>query len=71
MVEMNYVDSSNIEAIGYDAEHSQLHVQFKGGMTYVISEVPQEVYDQFLSAPSKGSYYNRSIKPVYTQVSKL
>ncbi len=71
MVDMNYVDSSNVEAIGYDPEHSQLYVQFKGGDTYVISDVPQEIYDEFLNAPSKGSFYNRSIKPIYTNISKL
>ena len=52
MVEMNYVDSSNIEAIGY-------------GTIYVYHGVPSEVYENLMSAPSKGSFLNREIKGIY------
>lgn len=62
MPEMIYVDSSNIEAIGYDAEAGELHVQFHGSGRYVYSNVPLEVFEQFQSAPSKGSFLNREIK---------
>ena len=63
--DMQYVDSSNIEAIGYDAELRELHVQFLSGATYVYSDVEDGVFEDLLQAPSKGSYLNRNIKGRY------
>jgi hypothetical protein len=65
VVEMTFVDSSNVEAIGYDADAQELHVRFLSGAYYVYSGVPQAVYDGLMAAPSKGSYLNREIKNVY------
>ena len=65
MVEMHYVDSSNIEAIGYEAGAQELQVRFLSGDTYVYHGVPEEVYDELMAAPSKGSYLNRMIKGSY------
>ncbi len=65
MVEMHYVDSSNIEAIGHDAGAQELHVRFLSGDTYVYHGVPQEIYDQLMVAPSKSSYLNRVVKAIY------
>jgi hypothetical protein len=66
MPEMIYVDSSNIEAIGYDEGSRELHVQFVSGAHYVYYEVPPQVFDGLMSAGSKGSYLNREVKPVYS-----
>ena len=65
MPEMTFVDSSNIEAIGYDDDAQELHVRFLGGETYVYSGVPSQVFDALMDAPSKGSYLNREVKGVY------
>lgn len=65
MPEMNFVDSSNVEAIGHDPDSLELHVRFRSGDTYVYYEVPSIVFDAFMSAPSKGSFLNREIKPVF------
>jgi len=66
MIEMNYVGSSNIEAIGYANDTQKLHVKFLSGTTYVYSSVPSEVYESLMAAPSKGSFLNREIKGVYS-----
>jgi hypothetical protein len=67
MVDMQVVQSSNIEAIGYDYEHQELHVRFlKSGTTYVYPGVPSEVHEGLMNAPSHGSYFGQFIKPVYT-----
>jgi len=66
MVEMHFVDSSNVEAIGYDAGAQELYVRFLSGGTYVYHGVPEDVYDELMGAPSKGSYLNRIIKMNYT-----
>ena len=65
MVEMNYVDSSNIEAIGHDTDAQELHVRFLSGTIYVYHGVPNEVYENLMASPSKGSFLNREIKGVY------
>jgi hypothetical protein len=71
MTALTYVESSNIEAIGYDPTLSELTVVFKKSGTYVYRSVPQDVFDQFLAAESKGSFLNRQIIPNYTNYSKL
>jgi len=70
MTEMIFVSSSNIEAIGYDESTQDLHVQFLSGGYYVYHNVPREIFDRLMEAPSKGSYLNREIKGVY-QYSKM
>ena len=66
MPEMVYVDSSNIEAIGYDEGALELHVRFLSGACYIYHNVPQHVFDSLMQAPSKGSYLNREVKGIYT-----
>lgn len=70
MVNMTYVDSSNVQAIGYDNNAQELHVQFNSGATYVYHGVPPEIYDELMAAASKGSFLNRAVKAVY-QCSKV
>ena len=71
MPEMMFVDSSNVEAIGYDVETQELHVRFlKSGQTYVYYGVEEWVFQELTQADSKGSYINARIKPHY-QCGKL
>ena len=65
MPEMIYVDSSNIEAIGYDEDAQELHVRFLSGGYYIYHAVPRQIFDDLMGAPSKGSFLNRAIKGVY------
>lgn len=71
MPDMQFVDSSNIEAIGYNGPTQQLHVRFlKSGLTYVYQDVEEWVFQEFLQADSKGTFLNVRIKPHY-QFAKL
>ncbi len=65
MTEMIYVDSSNVEAIGYDDDTQELHIHFLSGASYIYHVVPRGVFDQLMYAPSKGSFLNREVKGVY------
>lgn len=66
MPEMVFVDSSNIEAIGYDATTQELHVRFlKSGETYVYYTVEEWVFQEFMQTDSKGTYLNINIKGRY------
>lgn len=59
---MRFVDSSTIEAIGYDPESRELYIQFVGSALYVYLDVDQETYEGLMSADSKGSYFNHEVK---------
>lgn len=67
-MEMVPVDSSNIEAVGYDPDSATLTIQFiKGGSVYEYYDVPQYEYDGLMAADSKGSYANANIYKNYRQ----
>ena len=66
MPEMIFVDSSNVEAIGYDSAVRELHVRVaKSGETYVYYEVEEWVFADFKRADSKGTFLNTNIKGRY------
>ena len=65
MPEMHYVDSSNVEAIGYDPDARELYVHFIKSGSYVYVDVEEWVFNEFLQAESKGQYLNQNIKGVY------
>lgn len=62
---MERVDSSSIEAIGYDPATSELHVRFHSGGTYVYVDVPATTFDAFITAPSIGRYFVLFVRPYY------
>ncbi len=64
-VEMIQVSSSNILAVGYDADNQIVHVQFLNGSKYIYKGVPQHEFDGLLNAPSVGSYLHRNYKNIY------
>lgn len=71
MPEMTFVDSSNVEAIGYDVGAQELHVRFlKSGQTYVYYSVEEWVFREFLQADSKGKFFAARIRDQY-QSAKL
>lgn len=65
MPSLTPVASSNIKALGYDADTKTLSVQFHNGRVYSYTGVPQGEYDNLLNAGSIGSYFANNIKNVY------
>lgn len=65
VVDMQWVDSSSLEKVGYDEDKLELHIVFKSGSSYVYRDVPPHIFDQLIEAPSKGSFFNREVKNVY------
>lgn len=55
------VDSTNIKEVGYNGM-DKLIVRFRTGKTYTYLGVSPSIYDQFLSAASKGKFYQQYIK---------
>lgn len=59
------VDSTSIASIGYDSTERKLEVEFKQGAVYLYLDVPPDVFDAFVSADSKGVFFNATIKNSY------
>ena len=57
--------SESIASIGYDDDAEMLEVEFVTGAVYRYSGVPQDVYEDFRQAPSKGAFLNQHIKGAY------
>jgi len=65
-MEMQFVDSSNIERIGYDPNLSTLRIEFKSNRTYDYFNVPENVFNELRSASSVGGYHAKNIKNSYS-----
>jgi len=57
------VESTVIDAIGYSRV---LEIRFESGRIYQYYNVPEEVYNAMLTAPSKGKYFNECIRGNYS-----
>jgi hypothetical protein len=51
--------------MGYDAATETLEVEFSSGTIYQYYNVGQAMYEQLVSAPSKGQFLNVYIKNAY------
>lgn len=68
MVHLLPVDSSAVDAAGYDAGRREMHVAYRGGRTYVYLGVAPETWEAFLRAESKGRFVNAEVKPKHRYV---
>jgi hypothetical protein len=64
-MEMIRVRSSAIQAVGYDQATHRMRIVFEQGDAYDFCGVPAHVFQNLLSASSKGSYYNDHIRDRY------
>lgn len=64
-ITMDSIESSQIEAIGHDANTQTLAIQFKSGTraTYHYANVTPEDFAAFKGADSVGSHFYKHIKP--------
>ncbi len=56
------VDSSVIQAIGYDPDLALLEIEFISGDVYRYHFVPRRVWIELRHAPSKGAYFSDAIR---------
>jgi len=54
--------SSTIRAVTYDRHTATLDVEFHGGGIYRYTSVSLAVYERFVLASSKGSFFDEHIK---------
>ncbi len=65
MPRMQPVESSSVDAVGFDAVRNELTIRFVSGGTYVYAMVPRAVFEALLGAESIGRFVNEHIKPRY------
>jgi hypothetical protein len=68
MIDLTPVKSSNVAAVGHDAQANELHVQFKSGNSYVYNGVTADQHKALMSADSVGSHLHKIIKPAAKSV---
>ncbi len=64
-MEMFNVDSSNVEAVGYDEDSATLQVTFNNSISYQYFDVPEHLFHELRDAGSVGQYLHQHIKGTY------
>ena len=59
------VESTTLAMVGYDENLKRLQLGFCSRAVYLYFGVPATVYEGLLDAPSKGRYFNRTIRGRY------
>ena len=59
------VESTTLATVGYDQAHQLLQLEFRSRAVYQYFSVPSTVYESLLDAPSKGRYFNETIRGRY------
>lgn len=57
-----YLDSSRLQSIGYDERFETLEIEFRNGAVYQYYDCPKLIYDELMSAPSKGMFFDERIR---------
>ena len=57
--------STVISKYYYKPDLQILTIVYVSGMVYDYLDVPQEIFDEFRAAYSKGIYLNKNIKPFF------
>ena len=60
------VKSSSIAAVSYSQAEELLEVEFVLGTAYQYRPVPPDLHAGFLTASSKGHYFNTNIRPHFS-----
>jgi hypothetical protein len=61
-VNMEAVESSNIDKVGYNPTDKTLYIQFKGGSTYKYHPITQHGYTSLRGAESVGRFFHQHIR---------
>ena len=58
-------ESSNITRFRYDNANRVLFVEFQNGGVYEYFDVPEAIFEQMRSAPSRGQFLAQNVKGTY------
>lgn len=59
------LSSTALESASYDTESQALTIVFDGGGEYVYDDVPPDVYEGLIRAPSPGKFFHTFIKDIF------
>ncbi len=59
--------SSAIKNSSYEPTTKILTIEFHDGSRYAHKPVPENVYQEFVNAPSQGQYFNANIRRKYKE----
>jgi KTSC domain len=60
-MEYENIESSMIASVGYQKNEQILEVTFQNQTVYEYYKVPEDMYESFLKASSKGQFMNQNI----------
>ena len=61
-IEMKPVQSSNINAVGYDELNQVMHVEFTNGNKYIYFDVPPKYHEAFIGSDSIGKHFVKHVR---------
>jgi lysyl-tRNA synthetase, class II len=64
-MEVHPLSSSVLSAVAYDGDTQLLEVRFQTGRIYRYRDIPREIFEPLLTAPSAGQYFNTHIRDRY------
>jgi hypothetical protein len=56
------LNSSLLQSAGYQDQLTRLELEFRDGAVYHYFDVSPQTFQELLQAPSKGAYFNASIR---------
>lgn len=62
-MEQKPVKSSNIASVGFCPDRKCISVQFRNGSVYEYEDCDRKLFDDLMSAESKGKFVNAHLKP--------
>lgn len=62
---MHPVESSIVDQVGHDPDTNLLRVRFHSGKTYDYADVPADIADAVIDAPSVGTTLGQLVLPHY------
>lgn len=65
------VNSSSLNALGYDPDEQALEVEFSSGARYRYEQVPAEAVQALLEADSLGRHFNQVFKPQHYRYQRI
>ena len=61
-------NSTNISEAFYQPDTQILEISFHSGHIYRYAGITREIFDQLISAPSTGKFYNKHIRGQFTSL---
>ena len=62
-MERQPISSSNIISAGYDPVTQTLEIEFRQNVVWQYTNFPENMWYEFLGAPSQGKYFHSQILP--------